>query len=61
MLVRSWFAVSGAVLALGFVWAYVPILIPMLVIAALIGALCALTIAAARHIERRRGRPADEE
>ena len=56
-LLRSWFAVSGALIGLGLVWAFVPILIPLFAIAALLGAITALTVRAARWFERRRGGP----
>ncbi len=54
-LLRLWFAISGGVLGLAFVWAYVPIVIPLLVLVACLGVLTAGVVSAARWLERRRG------
>ena len=55
-LLRLWFIVSGSALALGFIWAYVPILIPLLVVAAGLGGVTFVVVTAARRLERWRDR-----
>lgn len=55
---RAWFGLSGALIALGFTWAYVPILIPIVVLAALLGGVSMLMVKAARWLERWRDRAA---
>lgn len=52
---RIWLVGSALVLGLVMVWAFVPILIPIAVIAAGLGALAAGMVSIARAIERRRG------
>ena len=51
-LLRVWTIVSCGLLTLGFIWAYVPILIPLLAVVAGLGGVTALVVAAARRLER---------
>ena len=53
--IRAWFGVSGGLIALAAIYAYVPILIPIFAIAAGLGCLSFAIVAAARWVERRRG------
>ena len=52
-LLRLWFAAT-AVIVLGFVlWVYLPVVIPLLVIAAVLGAITQCVVRLARYVERR--------
>jgi hypothetical protein len=50
---QMWFAATGVIVAGFFMWAYVPILIPILVLAAGLGGLTFAIVALARFAERR--------
>jgi uncharacterized membrane protein YesL len=52
-MLRLWFAATGAIVAGFFMWAYVPVLIPVLAIAAGLGALTFCIVSLARFAERR--------
>lgn len=54
---KIWFLATGALLALGMMWAFAPILIPVFIIAALLGIVVFGVIALARWIEARRQPP----
>lgn len=59
-LLKWWFGVSGALLALLFCYAYVPVVLPILAIAGGLGVVTFLIVKAARLLERRLGRqPSD--
>ncbi len=55
-LLRAWFLGTGALIGGGLIWAYVPILVPMIAITVGLGGLVVIIVAAARHLERSRGR-----
>jgi hypothetical protein len=52
---RIWFLATGALILLGLIWAFAPILIPIFVITAGLGVLVAGVVAFARRLERTRG------
>ena len=52
---RIWFLATGAVVMLGFIWVFAPILIPMVVITVGLGVIVIGVVALARRIERVRG------
>ena len=51
---QVWFAATGAILAAGLMWAFAPILIPVFIMAAVLGVVVFGVIAVARWIEARR-------
>jgi hypothetical protein len=53
--VRLWFFATGALILLGLIWAFAPILIPIFVITAGLGVVVAGVVALARRLERARG------
>lgn len=53
--VRLWFLATGALILLGLIWAFAPILIPIFVITAGLGVVVAGVVALARRLERARG------
>jgi hypothetical protein len=55
-LLKWWFGVSGVLLGLLFCYAYVPVVLPVLAIAALLGGVTVLVVSAARLLERKLGR-----
>ncbi len=57
---KLWLAATGAMLAAGMMWAFAPILIPVLIMAAVLGVVVLGVIAVARWIEARR-QPLDHE
>lgn len=52
---RIWFLATGVVVLAGFVWAFAPILIPVVAITAGLGVIVAGVVALARRLERARG------
>ncbi|MEZ5817149.1 MAG: hypothetical protein R3D44_08720 [Hyphomicrobiaceae bacterium] len=52
---RMWFLATAVVLAGAMIWAFVPVLVPVLGLTAVIGGLVAVIVAFARWLERRRG------
>ena len=58
-LVRLWFAVSAALLLLMLLYAFAPLLLVVLAVAAGFGALSAVIVTIARRVERSRGRQPD--
>ena len=53
---RFWFLATAIVLVGAMVWAFVPVLVPMLAVAAGLGGLVAVMVAMARKLERWRDR-----
>lgn len=51
---RIWFLATGALVLVGLIWAFAPILIPLFVITAGLGVIVAGIVAAARRLERSR-------
>lgn len=51
-LLKIWFLVSAAAVAGSLIWAYVPILVPVLAVTAWLGILVAGIVQAARALER---------
>ena len=56
---RIWFLATGALLLVGLVWAFAPILIPIFVLTAGLGVVVAGIVSAARWLERVRQGPGD--
>lgn len=57
---RLWLLLTGVLIAGALMWSFAPILIPMLIVAGLLGLVALGVIAAARWIEgRRRARRVD--
>jgi hypothetical protein len=54
-LLRAWLTATAVLLACGMIWAFVPILVPVIGVSAVLGALVVLIVSAARAYERRRG------
>ncbi len=54
-LLRIWLIGTALFLASAMVWAFVPILVPILLVFVGLGGLVAIIVAAARAYERRRG------
>lgn len=52
---RVWLLMTGALLALGMIWAFAPILVPLFAVFIGLGAVVAAIVAAARALERWRG------
>lgn len=55
-LLRAWFLGTGALIGGALIWAYVPILVPVIAVTVGLGVLVAIIVAAARRLERSRGR-----
>jgi hypothetical protein len=53
-LLRLWFLLTVLIVGGWFIYAFVPVLIPFIVIAIGLGCLTILIVAAARRLERRR-------
>jgi hypothetical protein len=53
-IVRWWLGLTAIVLLGILIWAFVPILVPVLAIAAALGALASLVVGLARRLERSR-------
>lgn len=53
-LLKVWFGVTALFVAGAMIWAFAPLLVPMLALTAAMGALVAGIVALARWIERRR-------
>ena len=56
---RIWFLATGALVLVGLIWAFAPILIPLFVLTAGLGVVVAGVVSAARWLERARQRPGD--
>lgn len=57
---RLWFLATGIFLAGAMIWAFVPVLVPLIALLVAIGLLVASIVSLARWIERRKGgRPHD--
>jgi hypothetical protein len=54
-LLRIWLFVTALFLASAMVWAFVPILVPLIIVFIGLGGLVVIIVAAARAYERRRG------
>lgn len=52
---RLWFLATGVFLAAAMIWAFVPVLVPILGLTAALGGLVAGIVAFARWLERLRG------
>lgn len=52
-----WFLATGVLIGAWAIWAFVPVLVPVLAIAALMVLPVAAIVSFARWLERRRGRP----
>ncbi|MGE0768177.1 MAG: hypothetical protein AB7L90_17100 [Hyphomicrobiaceae bacterium] len=52
---KVWFLASAAVLAAATIWAFAPVLVPVLGLTAGLGGLVAIIVAFARRLERQRG------
>lgn len=57
--VRVWFVVTAVFLAGGMIWAFVPILVPILGLAAGMAVLVGAIVWLARGLERLKGPPVD--
>ncbi len=56
ILLRAWLIGTAVLLVVGMVWAFAPILVPLIIVFLGLGGLVALIVGAARAYERRRGR-----
>ena len=54
---RIWFLATGLLLAGALIWAFVPVLVPIIGLTIAMGGLVAVIVALARWLERRRGGP----
>jgi hypothetical protein len=52
---RLWFLATGVLLAGGMIWAFAPVLVPILGLTVAIGVLVAGVVGVARRIERMKG------
>mgnify|MGYP005861895479 CR=1 FL=1 len=55
-LLRAWLIGTSAAFAGAMVWAFAPILVPLLIVLVVLGGLVAAVVGAARTYERRRNR-----
>ncbi len=56
ILLRAWLIGTAVLLVVGMVWAFAPILVPLIIVFLGLGGLVALIVGAARAYERRRDR-----
>ncbi len=56
ILLRAWLIGTAVLLIVGMVWAFAPILVPLIIVFLGLGGLVALIVGAARAYERRRDR-----
>lgn len=54
---KIWFLATAAFLAAALIWAFAPILVPVMVLTVGLGGLVAVIVACARWLERRHGSP----
>ncbi len=55
-IIRIWFLATAVFLAGAFIWAFVPVLVPVILLALGIGGLVAVIVGAARRLERSRAK-----
>ncbi|MFV0295371.1 MAG: hypothetical protein ACK5JT_04545 [Hyphomicrobiaceae bacterium] len=56
-ILRIWFLVTGLVVAALMIWAFVPVLVPVIGLTVAIGSVAAIIVWGARYLERARGGP----
>lgn len=61
ILLRAWLIGTAVLLVVGLVWAFAPILVPLILVFLGLGGLVALIVGAARAYERRRDRSEPEQ
>lgn len=61
ILLRAWLIGTAVLLVVGMVWAFAPILVPLILVFLGLGGLVALIVGAARAYERRRDRSEPEQ